>query len=85
MAKMSLGKDIVKIYKIKPKGMAKSSKEVEEPEMENEEEGGDPAEMLRQAADMIDEGNISEAYGVIDEAVEMCKEMHGEGDEEEYD
>ena len=84
MAKMSLGKDIVKIYKIKPKGMSKPSKEVEEPEMEDEEDG-DPAEMLRQAADMIDEGNISEAYGVIDDAVEMCKEMHGEGDEEEYD
>jgi|688.fasta_scaffold1736161_2 hypothetical protein len=85
MDKKSLGSDITKIYKIKPKGMSKPSKKVEEPEMEDEEEGGDPAEMLRQAADMIDEGNISEAYGVIDEAVEVCKEMHGEGDEEEYD
>jgi hypothetical protein len=83
MEKKSLGKDIVKIYKIKPKSM--KSMEKPEPEEEMEEQSDDPAEMLRQAADMIDEGNISEAYGVIDEAVEMCKEMHGEGDEEDYD
>lgn len=79
----SIGKDIVKIYKIKPKKSMKM--EEEEVEMDEQEESGDPAQMLRDAADMIDEGNISEAYGVIDEAVEMCKEMHGEGDEEEYD
>lgn len=81
MDKKSLGKDIVKIYKIKPK----KSMKMEEPEMEEKEESGDPAGMLREAADMIDEGNVAEAYGIIDEAVEMCKEMHGEGDEEEYD
>jgi hypothetical protein len=81
MKKSSLGKDLVKIYRIK----GKASKMEEEPEMEMEnetEDEQDPGSMLRQAADMIDEGNIEEAYGVIDEAVAMCKEMHGE---EEYD
>ena len=80
MDKSSLGKDLMKVYRIK----GKSSKVEEEPEMGNEEEQ-DPSAMLRQAADMIDEGNIEEAYSVIDEAVEMCKEMHGSDSEEEYD
>lgn len=82
MDKSSLGKDLVKVYRIK----AKASKKEEEPMMEEEDEEGeqDPSSMLRQAADMIEEGNIEEAYGIIDEAVEMCKEMHGSG-EEEYD
>lgn len=82
MDKMSIGKDIVKVYKIKPKKGMSVGMDVEKPEME---EGSDPAAMLREAADMIDEGNIEEAYGVIDEAVEMCKEMHGSDSEEEYD
>lgn len=80
--KMSIGKDIMKVYKIKPKKSMSSDMEEEKPEME---EGSDPAAMLREAADMIDEGNIEDAYGIIDEAVEMCKEMHGSDSEEEYD
>jgi hypothetical protein len=82
MDKMSIGKDIMKVYKIKPKKSMSSDMEEEKPEME---EGSDPAAMLREAADMIDEGNIEDAYGIIDEAVEMCKEMHGSDSEEEYD
>lgn len=88
MEKKSLGKDIMKVYKVKPKKMMAIGIDIKsgKPEMENEEEGGNPSEMLRQAADMIDEGNVEEAYGIIDEAVEMCKEMHGsEESEEEYD
>lgn len=81
MDKMSIGKDITKVYKIKPKKSMSSDME-EKSEME---EGSDPAAMLREAADMIDEGNIEDAYGIIDEAVEMCKEMHGSDGEEEYD
>jgi hypothetical protein len=80
MAKSSLGKDLVKVYRIK----SKASKMAEEPEMEEETPEQDPSAMLREAADMIEEGNVEEAYGIIDEAVEMCKEMHG-SDEEEYD
>lgn len=82
MDKMSIGKDIMKVYKIKPKKSMSSDMEEEKPEME---EGSDPAAMLREAADMIDEGNIEDAYGIIDEAVEMCKEMHGSDSEEDYD
>lgn len=82
MKNSSLGKDLVKIYRIK----GKASKMEEDPEMENESESEqDPGSMLRQAADMIDEGNVEEAYDVIHEAVEMCKEMHGSDSEEEYD
>lgn len=82
MDKSSLGKDLVKVYRIK----SKASKKEDEPMMEEEDEETeqDPSSMLREAADMIDEGNVEEAYSIIDEAVEMCKEMHG-SDEEEYD
>jgi hypothetical protein len=81
MEKPSIGKDMLKItYKIKPKSMREEK--MEEPE----EEESSPSSMLRQAADMIDEGNIEEAYDVIDEAVAMCKDMHSEDSmEEEYD
>jgi hypothetical protein len=83
MDKPSLGKDFLKItYKIKPKGMA--SEKEKEPEAESESESS-PSDMLRQAADMIEEGNIQEAYDVIDEAVAMCQDMHGEGEDEGED
>jgi hypothetical protein len=80
MEKPSIGKDMLKItYKIKPKSMR-------EDKMEQPEEESSPSSMLRQAADMIEEGNVEEAYDIIDEAVAMCKDMHGEDSmEEEYD
>lgn len=87
MEKPSLGKDLLKItYKIKPKGMMSEKEEGPETESESENEPS-PSEMLRQAADMIEEGNVEEAYDVIDEAVSMCQDMHGGGEdgEEEYD
>jgi len=77
-----MGKDMVKVYRIKAKAMDMPEK----PEMEEEDDmEGDPSSMLRQAADMIEGGDIEEAYGIIDEAVAMCKEMHGADSEEEYD
>lgn len=85
MAKNGIGKDLLKItYRIKPKSVS-TPKEEEMDEMEETEEteGGDPGSMLREAADMIDQGDVEEAYKIIDEAVAMCKEMHG--GEEEYD
>lgn len=88
MAKSSLGNDLVKVYRIK----AKASKMSAKPEMDSEEEKpieGDLGTILRQAADLADEGAYDEAMGLIDDAQEMCSEMCGpeseSGGEEEYD
>lgn len=84
MAKPGIGKDLLKItYRIKPKSSPMKEEEMDDMEETEETEGGDPGSMLREAADMIDEGEVEEAYKIIDEAVAMCKEMHG--GEEEYD
>lgn len=85
MAKSMNGKDSVKIFRIKAKSMKLPEKPMMEEEEDETEMEGDPSGMLREAADMIEEGDIEGAYEIIDQAVELCKEMHGSDSEEEYD
>lgn len=74
----SIGKDITKIYKIKPKSMGGSNKEMEMEDQQEKPLEGDLATILRQAADLVDEGAYDEAMGLIDDASEMCGEMCSE-------
>lgn len=84
MDKPSLAKDMLKItYKIKPKAMRSTEKEEEEPE--EEMGGGEISSKLREAADLVDEGSYEEAMGLIEEAADMCSEMHGSDEESDMD
>lgn len=87
--KMSIGKDIVKVYKIKPKKMDKmSTKSMMEDSSEDENEKpleGNLSDILRQAADLVDEGAYDEAMGLIDDASEMCGEMCGSESESDME
>lgn len=76
MPKPSIGKDLLKItYRIKPKGMPSKGSEMESEDTQEKPLEGDLASILRQAADLVDEGAYDEAMGLIDDASEMCGEM----------